>query len=154
MSDNRLGLAYKKSAFMFSMIFSLTLVLVAIISKVENSAINPNDVVIMFAMYFLLSVITGFRFFIDGSKWSLRLPFFVRNLIVAPVYFVVTFASVMSLSGMKMEDKSFVVIIVAVFCVGFLISNLIRYAIDKSGSDKMNDALTRFLEEHPYGEEE
>lgn len=154
MNDNKFFMALKKSAFMFSLIFTLTIVLFAIISKVENTLINSNDIVIIFLMYSLLFVITGIRFYIDGSKWSLNLPFFVKNLIVAPLYFLITFIGVMNLTGMSIHDRPYVILVIVVFTVTFIISSLIKYAIDKSKTDAMNDALTKFLEEHPYGDEE
>lgn len=154
MNDNKFFMALKKSAFVFSLIYTLTIVLFATIMKIESLLINPIDIVILFFMYVLLSVITGIRFYIDGSKWSLNLPFFVKNLIVAPLYLVITFAGVMSLTGMSVTNKPLVIFVIAVFVVTFIISNLVKYAIDKSKTDDMNDALTKFLEEHPYGDEE
>lgn len=148
MNTKKLCSAIQKAFFRVAVIFSICIVLLAVCLKIEGGYIEPLDVIILFGMFFILAIITAVRIYLDGSRWSLKLPFYIKNVMVAPIYLLVTLGSLLSLSGMSNEKKENAVLIVVIFIITFVISTIIKYIMAKKKTDEMNDALLEFKEEH------
>ena len=99
---------------------------------------------------------TFFRILLDSSKWAMSKPFYVKNIIVMPLYLAVSLFTAMDISREVDEFPRFSLLLIyaLLFLVVFTIRQLIEYFICKAKTDEMNDALTEFQKEHSWDEEE
>ena len=132
--------------------FILSIVLFSVGSIIDGAWIDPVNILKLFAMFILIGAVNFFRFFIDGSRWSMTKPSVVKNFIFAPIYLILALLFVAWMIGFW--DLGFLVLVGAVFIVVFMIGQTICFLIAKAKTDKMNDALRILLEEHEEDEKE
>lgn len=126
--------------------FILSIVLFAVGSAIDKAAIDPINILKIFAMFIVIGVINFFRFYIDGSKWSMSKPSVVKNFIFAPIYLILAIAFVIWIVGSV--DIRFIALMGAIFITVFMILQTIIYFAAKAKTDKINDALIVFQKEH------
>ena len=153
MNKDKLFTSMKKSFSKMPIIFSIGIVWYALAAVLGGYYISPGNVLKFFALIILITIFAGFRIYIDGGKWTMGLPFFVKNLIIAPFCLVSTIICILSMEGIESNILT-VIFVVVIFTVTFIISSIVRYYIEKAKADEMNDALLIFKEEHFGGEQE
>lgn len=131
--------------------FMLSMVLFSVGSIYDGTLIDPVNILKIFLMFMLITAVNFFRFYIDDSKWAKSKPSFVKNFIFSPVY--LTFALVTAVWITGLTNIKFILLMGAVFLTVFMTGQLIVYFVAKRKTDKMNDALKIFLEEHEVNEE-
>lgn len=151
-NNNKLLISMKKSFGKMAVLFSIGIVWYALVAVMEGAYILPGNVLKFFALFMVLAVFTGFRIYLDGSRWTFGFPFFIKNLIAMPFYLTATIICIMSLENVE-KNLATLIFVLVVFGITFVISSIICYFIEKSKVEKMNDALLKFKEEH-FGEEQ
>ena len=132
--------------------FMLSIVLFAVGSIIDKALINPVDILKLFMLFVLIGVVNVFRFYIDGSSWSMSRPSVIKNIIFAPVYLIL--AILFAIFIMGSADIVTLVMLGVVFITVFTIIQSIIYFRAKAKTDEMNDALSIFLKEHEEDEKE
>lgn len=132
--------------------FVLSIFIYAVVSIVLGTMIDPSDVLMMMMMFLVIAGFNFLRSFIERSEWGRSKPLNLKNIIFAPVYFII--ATVTALIMGVPVDLTLLLILGGVFLTVFLIMNVIVYFAAKKRTDLMNDALDQFKKEHWGNEEE
>lgn len=132
--------------------FVLSIFIYAVVSIVLGTMIDPSDVLIIMMMFLVIAGFNFLRSFIERSEWGRSTSLNLKNIIFAPVYFII--ATVAALIMGVPVDLTLLLILGGVFLTVFLIMNVIVYFAAKKRTDLMNDALDQFKKEHWGNEEE
>jgi hypothetical protein len=132
--------------------FIVCIVLFSIGSIIDGTLIDPVDVLKLFGLFVAIGMVNYFRFYIDGSRWSMSKPSVLKNIIFAPIYLLLAMVFIVWITGTG--DVKTLAMVGAIFIVVFTVMQVIAYFIEKIKTDEMNDALKQFLKEHEEDEEE
>ncbi len=132
--------------------FVLSIFIYAVVSIVLGTMIDPSDVLIIMMMFLVIAGFNFLRSFIERSEWGRSTSLNLKNIIFAPVYFIIAIAAAL-IMGVPV-DLTLLLILGGVFLAVFLIMNVIVYFAAKKRTDLMNDALDQFKKEHWGNEEE
>jgi Mn2+/Fe2+ NRAMP family transporter len=114
--------------------------------------IDPSDVLIIMMMFLVIAGFNFLRSFIERSEWGRSTSLNLKNIIFAPVYFIIAIVTAL-IMGVPV-DLTLLLVLGGVFLTVFLIMNVIVYFAAKKRTDLMNDALDQFKKEHWGNEEE
>jgi len=132
--------------------FVLSIFIYAVVSIVLGTMIDPSDVLIIMMMFLIIAGFNFLRSFIERSEWGRSTSLNLKNIIFAPVYFIIAIVAAL-IMGVPV-DLTLLLILGGVFLTVFLIMNVIVYFAAKKRTDLMNDALDQFKKEHWGNEEE
>ncbi|MBO6193794.1 MAG: hypothetical protein J6O00_06390 [Clostridiales bacterium] len=132
--------------------FVLSIFIYAVVSIVLGTMIDPSDVLIIMMMFLVIAGFNFLRSFIERSEWGRSTSLNLKNIIFAPVYFIIAIVTAL-IMGVPV-DLTLLLILGGVFLTVFLIMNVIVYFAAKKRTDLMNDALDQFKKEHWGNEEE
>jgi len=132
--------------------FVLSIFIYAVVSIVLGTMIDPSDVLIIMMMFLIIAGFNFLRSFIERSEWGRSTSLNLKNIIFAPVYFIIAIVTAL-IMGVPV-DLTLLLILGGVFLTVFLIMNVIVYFAAKKRTDLMNDALDQFKKEHWGNEEE
>lgn len=141
-----------KSLLMSMACFVLSIFIYAVVSIVHGTMIDPSDVLIIMMMFLVIAGFNFLRSFIERSEWGRSTSLNLKNIIFAPVYFIIAIVTAL-IMGVPV-DLTLLLILGGVFLTVFLIMNVIVYFAAKKRTDLMNDALDQFKKEHWGNEEE
>ena len=119
--------------------FVLSIFIYAVVSIVHGTMIDPSDVLIIMMMFLVIAGFNFLRSFIERSEWGRSTSLNQKNIIFAPVYFIIAIVTAL-IMGVPV-DLTLLLILGGVFLTVFLIMNVIVYFAAKKRTDLMNDAL-------------
>ena len=156
MDGKKIKMAFTKAFSLAAVCFSMSILFIGVSLSFSNAFIAPIILVKIFITFFILGIFTFFRILLDSSKWAMSKPFYVKDIIVMPLYLAVSLFTAMDISREVNEFPRFSLLLIyaLLFLVVFTIRQLIEYFICKAKTDEMNDALTEFQKEHSLDEEE
>lgn len=156
MSGERFKQIVKKAFTTAAICFSVGILFFGISFSVSSDYIKAIYIVKIWIAFFILGILSIVRLVFGETAWAKSKPFYVKNLLFMPLYLAVALILVMDIirdMGVN-PSLTLVAFCTAVFIVTFTIRQLIEYFIQKAKTDKMNDALIEFQNEHSWDEEE
>ena len=140
-----------KASLISAVCFISGIVFYSVACWIGGNLIKPVDVILLFLMFIVIGVLNFIRFNVERTKWAMSKPAIVKNIIFAPLFYVVAIVFVSLIVGWL--DKETLLILSLVFLVTFLVSQIFVFVVAKHNTDKMNDALEVFRKEH-FGDEQ
>ena len=147
-----IGKSLVKSLLISALCFILSIIIYAVLAIVYGTMIDPADVLVLILMFLVIAGFNFIRSFIERSEWGRSKSMNLKNIIFAPVYFIIAIGASL-LMGLPV-DLPLLLLLGGVFLVTFTIMNVIVYLVARSRTQKMNDALKTFKKEHWGNEEE
>ena len=127
--------------------YTLLVAVFAFCLMMDGSMIMPVQLLKLLGMALAIGLVTALRMELDELQWMLRLSFMVKRLIFVPVYFGITLVSLLNLKYPFESAKEDIWMIVAGFCVGFILTSFIKYIKERKNERKLNLALESFQDE-------
>ena len=153
---SRVKKAIIQSIMIAAVCFSLSILFMSLLMAFANVYIPPIVVIKVWIMFFILGVLSVFRIMLATSKWAMDKPFIVPNLILMPIFLVLSLICALSIMVDEgvMPTWHYVILFVGVFLITFTVVQFVHYFRLKASTDLMNDALQSFHKEHDWDEEE
>ena len=153
MDTKRLSESVRKAFLISTSLFSLTVVLIALVFALAGELIFPSMMIRVFIIFTVIFILTSLKVYISGTKSALKIPYVVINLIFLPFYMGATLSGLFLFNNELTVSNLFVYVLL--FLATFTVVQLISYFTQKAKTDRMNDALEIYKKEHRYnGDEE
>ena len=136
--------------------YSVGILFMFIIFAFADIPLEPVKMLKIWIGFFIMSIFSVFRVLLASSRWALRKPFILVNLLFMPLYLVTALILAMDIiKDVEGLPKGWMLIFYAgLFLVVFTVKQLIEYFRYKAKTDLMNDALVSFQKEHNWDEDE
>ena len=144
---DRIISSFRKASYRLVWAYLVCIVVLALVSYAAGGSIAPRNIFILTWMFLSMDIVCTVVLSLKGwKKWNL-LPFWTQRLIAMPALLAIAAAGIMNLDEVKENYKTNLTIVVLCFGIGYLLSAVILYFVEKKQTDKMNDALSKMQKE-------
>ena len=143
--------AIRKASLVSAVCFALSIIIYAVVSMITGSVRSPRDVLLIALMFVVIGVLNYIRLLIGRTHWGMSKPLFIRNIIAAPLYFLIGVMFATWVLGFWSFGT--VLFLGCIFLPVFIVIQTVMYFIAKAKTDEINEALSDFKKEH-WGDEQ